>query len=654
MQILIAPLLLLFFSTIPISLSTHPLDPLTPAEFSTAATTVRKSYPNHTSLSFHYIGLKEPHKPTILTYLNHHRHNSTAAPPPRRAFLITRVNGKTTHEITVDLSHSKLISDRVYAGYGYPIFTFEEQLAAGKLPFQYAAFQESVRKRGLRVKEILCQVYGIGWFGEKEKGKRIVKVMCNSLEGSVNLYVRPIEGITATVDLDQMKIIGYRDRLVVPVPKADGTDYRGSQQRPPFGPSVNRVNFVQPNGPSFRIDGHRIRLGFDMRAGPIVSLASIFDVEKQKVRRVLYRGFVSELFVPYMDLTEEWYYRAFFDAGEYGYGLCTSSLLPGADCPENAVFMDAYVPDQDGVVFQLPKTFCIFEKYAGDVMWRHTEAAVSPDVEVTEVRPDVSLVVRMVSTVGNYDYINDWEFKQSGSIKVTVGLTGLLEVRGTEYTHKDQIQEESYGTLLAENTIGSHHDHFLTYHLDLDIDGEENSFLKSKLETTRAPNHSSPRKSYWTVVTETAKTEADAKIRLGSEQVDLSFINPNKKTNVGNSVGYRLIPGSATRPLLSDDDYEQMRGAFTKYNVWVTPYNESEKCAAGVYVDQSRGDDTLATWSSRDREIENRDIVLWYTLGFHHVPCQEDFPIMPTISTGFELRPANFFDWNPVLKAFVR
>ncbi|KAG6726754.1 hypothetical protein I3843_02G083500 [Carya illinoinensis] len=632
----------------------HPLDPLTRSEFTLVRTIVQKSYPSliH-NLTFQYVGLDEPNKPRVLAWLS----NPASKPPPRRAFVITRLS-KKSHEIVVDLSTRSIVSDVVYDGNGYPLLTIAEQSAAITLPQTYEPFIESVKKRGLNLSDVVCSTFTVGWFGEVKISARVLKLQCFYTDhGTVNLYVRPVEGITLVVDLDEMKIVEYYDRFRAPVPKAEGTEYRASKLKPPFGPHLNGAAFLQPDGPGFKIDGHTVswanwvfHVGYDVRAGPIISTASIYDLEKQTYRRVLYRGFISELFVPYMDPTEEWYYKTFLDCGEYGFGQSAVSLEPFADCPSNAVFLDAYYAGADGLPVKIHNAFCIFERYAGNIMWRHTESGI-PNEVIREVRPEVTLVVRMVATVGNYDNILDWELKPSGSIKFGVGLTGMLEVKGVTYTHTDQIKEDVYGTLLADNTIGVYHDHFLTYHLDLDVDGEPNSFLKKKLEKIQVTDrHNSPRKSYWTTVSETAKTESDARVQLGLMQSELAVVNTNKKTKLGNNVGYRLIPWSAAHPLLSYDDYPQIRGAFTKNDVWVTPYNKSEKWAGGLYVDQSHGDDTLATWSHRNRDIENKDIVLWYTIGFHHVPCQEDFPVMPTLSAGFELRPTNFFESNPVLK----
>ncbi|KAK7357478.1 hypothetical protein VNO80_16766 [Phaseolus coccineus] len=673
MKVALLSFLMHFWSSAECS-NPHPLDPLTPSEINLVQTIVQKAYPtsnttNH-NLIFNYVGLDEPDKLEILSWQssNPKTKPKPSSPPPRRAFVIGRFQ-KQSHEIIVDLSKKSIVSTKVYQGNGYPPLTLGEIEVATQLPLSYEPFKKSLSKRGLNVSEVQCVDFTFGWFGEAET-RRIVKIKCHYRNGTANFYARPVEGVEMLVDFDDMKIVGYNDRYVVPLPKAEGTEYRASKLKPPSAPKLK-----QDDGPGFTIDDHTVRRvknkgdggddegyggevvdGYDSRAGPIISLASYYDLQKKKHRPVLYKGFISELFVPYQDPTEEWYDKTFFDSGEYGLGhgeitrfSQQSSLQPFTDCPSNASFIDAYYASSDGTPVKIPNAFCIFQKYAGGIMWRHTETAI-PNQMITESRLEETLVVRTVSTLANYDYITDWEFKRSGSIKSVVGLTGILALKAANYTNTDEIKKDIYGTLVADNTIGVNHDHFFTYYLDLDVDGVDNSFVKSNLETVRVKDGSIPRKSYWRVVSETAKTEGDARIKLGLKPSELVVVNPNKRTKQGNKIGYRLLPGPMAQPLSLSDDFPQIRGAFTNYDVWVSPYNKSEKWVAGSYVDRSRGDDTLAVWSERDRKIENKDIVLWYTMGFHHIPCQEDFPVMPTLSGGFELRPTNFFESNPVLK----
>jgi len=100
------------------------------------------------------------------------------------------------------------------------------------------------------------------------------------------------------------------------------------------------------------------------------------------------------------------------------------------------------------------------------------------------------------------------------------------------------------------------------------------------------------------------------------------------------------------RLVRADQDF---RGAFMTRHLWVTPFAAGERFPAGEYPNQHPGGAGLPEWTKADRPIENTDIVLWYTLGSHHIPRPEDWPVMPVERIGFTLQPFGFFDANPSL-----
>jgi Cu2+-containing amine oxidase len=210
----------------------------------------------------------------------------------------------------------------------------------------------------------------------------------------------------------------------------------------------------------------------------------------------------------------------------------------------------------------------------------------------------------------------------------------------------------SVGTLRnvpAPNTLAVNHDHFFNFRLDLDVDGSENSLLVEALKPKRL-GPESPRQSIWVVEPRTAKSEQEAKLQVMMEKPALwRAINPNVRGPLGYPVSYELVPGHVAFSLLTATDFPQRRAGFTDYQLWVTPYRPEERYAGGMYPNQSKGGDGLPAWTSANRPIENTDIVLWYTLGLHHVVRAEDWPVLPTVWHEFELRPFDFFARNPAL-----
>ena len=631
----------------------HPLDGLTATEYKRVKAILGLAGKLTEATRFHTVALEEPEKPAVRAW-------KPGTSLPRRALAVVSDRGNT-FEALVDLNAGSLVS---YARVtGEPAVLLEEVTGATDIAIADPRMIAGLAKRKLKPDQVYCLPLTAGAFGSPdEAGKRLMKVPCYVKPAGSNYFAKPIEGLFATIDLKSKTVIDVTDQGVVPVPEknwgyaaSEIASYAGTRRA-----ASTPAKLTPPGAGGVAIQGNRIQwdiwrfhLRVDKRPGVVLSLVDVRDGERW--RSVAYQMNLSEVFVPYMDPGKGWYYRTYMDSGEYGFGNFLSPLKKGTDCPANARFLSMTLSDDRGDPIELPDSVCVFERSIGDPVWRHFEIfAQSPGkVAPAEGRPASELVVRSASEVGNYDYLIDYVFQQDGTIRVAVGATGIDSVKGVpSRSMKDATAaaDTRYGTLIAPNLVAPMHSHFFNFRLDLDIDGEANAFMRLRLTPQRTAADE-PRKSYWMIEHEMPQTEQAARTRIDpSNPAALHFINPNVESALGHNPGYMLDPsGSYANSLLTPDDPPFKRNAYIGYQLWVTPYTAAERYAGGRYAVMSSGADTLGAWSAADRAIGNRDIVAWYTMGFHHIPRMEDWPVMPTHWSSFSLMPHNFFENNPAM-----
>jgi len=618
----------------------HPLDDLTAREYWTAYEVVQASGKVDGNTRYPLMQLKEPPKEEVLAW-------KPGQPMRREAFVVVK-KGPQTFEAVVDVNGKKLVSWTEIKGMQPP--SPEEESDEFKDAIKDSdKVKAALKKRGITdFNAVFCGGAPEGYYGlAEEEGRRLLRVVCVQQTGPLE-DGGVIEGLTILWDVNEKKVVRVIDTGVVPIPKVEANYDLASVGAIRDVPTPLTVQ--QPLGPSYRLDGQSVswqkwnfHFRIDRRVGLVVNTVSYQD--GGKLRSILYEGSLSEIFVPYMEPSEGWFARVFFDAGLGGDGFA-SPLVVGEDCPDNAVYFDQMYANWKGLVQTKQRAACLFEQPASSMAWRHD------DTGVVESRKARELVLRTIGIFGNYDYIFDWVFQQNGSIRVRVGASGFdqtMAVNSRSAADDPKGEASRYGRFIAENSVGIDHDHFFSFRLDFDIDGSANSFVRDKFQVKRLPAEN-PRKSLWVAEPETAKTEEQAKARMSMEHPEgWRVINPNVKGPLGYPVGYELMPGDNAISLLLPDDYPQMRAGFTDYHVWVTPYRANERYAAGDYPFLSKGGEGLPAWTKANRPIENTDIVLWYTVGFHHVPHAEDWPVMPTVWHEFELKPVNFFAQNPAL-----
>lgn len=619
----------------------HPLDSLTKTEYWTVYDVLQQANEITPATLFASVLLHPPAKSAVLSY--------RPGQPFAREADVVLLRGEKTFAARVDIVGKRVLSFKELPGVQAPILTselFGEDEAIKSDP----RVVEALKKRGITdLGTIQCIVLPGAYQSIPEQAtQRMGFGECAQKHGVYHSWGRSIDGLSLQVNMATKKVLKVVDRGGAPVPTGN-IDYEGIPENP--RPHTTPISISQPAGPGYRIENGEIswqnwlfRVRMDQRVGPILNLVRFVD--QGRPRSVLYEASLSELFVPYMDPANGWDNRVFVDAGEFFATGFLAPLRPGVDCPADASWFDGLSAGENGAPKFTSNVACLFERDPESPAWRHFE-----DGEIYG-RPTRQLVLRSAATIGNYDYIVDWRFDPNGAIEVAVGATGVIETRPTVQEkapdHPDYDSPE-YGQFVGPHTMGVNHDHFFSFRLDFDVDGENNSFMTDRMVLQRLDNDPM-RKSIWVAEPRIAQHEKDAILDIQLDRPSIwLFVNPSVKGPFNYPTGYQVMPGATAKSLLSPDDPPQKVGAFSEHQFWVTPYSENERYAAGVYPISSKGNDGLAVWTQANRPITNTDIVGWYTLGFHHITRTEDWPIMPTLWHSFDIRPFHFFQANPVL-----
>ncbi len=507
-------------------------------------------------------------------------------------------------------------------------------------------FRAALARRGVEdASLVMVDPWSAGHYGNEEpgdEGRRLSRALASvRAEPNDNGYARPLQGVVAVVDLNSMEVLRVEDHGVVPLPPEPGNwTLKYIEPRPPLKP----LEVIQEEGPDFAVDGHQVRwqnwhlrIGFTAREGLV--LHDVGWEQDGRVRPILYRASLCDMVVPYGDPGPAGYHKNAFDVGEYGIGELANSLTLGCDCLGHIHYFDAHLNNSKGGVNRIENAVCLHEEDDG-VLWKHTDWRT----EEVEVRRSRRLVISFIATVGNYEYGFYWYFYLDGSIELELRLTGVLNTTAVK-----PGESTSYGTEIAPQLIGPHHQHLFNVRLDMCVDGIENAVYEvDSVGLQRGGDN--PHGNAFTTSEVLLEREGD-----GDRMVDMGasrywrIVNHGVPNRFGRPVAYRLVPGENCLPLVQENASVLERAGFPRRHLWVTPFRADERYAAGDYPNQRRTADGVAAWTRQQRPVADTDLVVWYSFGHTHIPRPEEWPVMAAHKIGFMLKPDGFFDANPAL-----
>lgn len=354
--------------------------------------------------------------------------------------------------------------------------------------------------------------------------------------------------------------------------------------------------------------------------GMVIRAAS-FTPRGGTARLVLSRASIAELHVPYTQGTPR-----FLDVSRDTTGLGANAIpLSAAECAGGTLLANGLICrniEDRGYAWKYQSSF------------QHGE----------------SVSVFMVSQVGEYTYINQWEFQDDGTIEPQLGLAGRLQLYGTGTAYAP------YGTRVnsqasATPVYGLTHLHNVYYYLDFDIGGGANDAVERlSFHPSTAP---SPASSCATPGTCGVNRVTPILVESAHDIIPEAFttwrVYDKSLTNSdGRTLGYELVPHSEGRWTGQVSTEEP----WSAHELWVTRYNGCETLAVGNFaphisptcISAPANVSTMVNGQS----VDGQDVVLWYVNRHLHIPRDEDEVNMPVEWMSFSIKPRSFHHKSPL------
>ncbi|OJJ42956.1 hypothetical protein ASPZODRAFT_104276 [Penicilliopsis zonata CBS 506.65] len=635
------------------AVSPHPFDPIQPAEITLAVRILEAALPG-IPLRYKRIDVNEPVKKDVIPYIEAERLRMPLPPKPTRvlyvmfhrldtgAFLKALLNADTKSPIFI-----KELPREVQG----PLDT-DEVTEIEELCNRHPAVLAEIEKLKLPPGVTVCNdpwMYGTDTPDESRRLFQCFMYIVEVDHPQNNHYSLPCK-FSPVFDATTMEFV----RMDYLPGGADHQTAETSMWKPvktiqyahdlldePLRTDLKPYIVQQPEGASFSVDGNfvywqkwRFRVGFNNREGLV-----LYNVTYDN-RNIVYRLAVSEMTVPYADPRAPYHRKQAFDVGDCGFGVAANQLSLGCDCLGHIKYFDGCRTDAKGNPVTLKNVVCMHEQDNG---LQHKHSNYRSDA-ATVVR-NRQLVLQMICTVANYEYIFAYIFDQAANIELEVRATGILSTVPFDNENGATVP---WGTNVGPGVMAPYHQHMFSLRIDPAIDGFNNTvYYEDSVPMPEDENN--PYLVGYTTEQTVIKKSGTANTDVARHRV-FKIRNDNVVNPITyKPVSYKLVTVPSQMLLVNPKAFGFKRAEFATKPIWVTQYRDEELYAAGEFTNQSRKADGVETWVQRNDSTENEDVVLWHTFGLTHNPRIEDFPVMPMEKISVMLRPDGFFTKNPAL-----